>query len=138
MAKFKPKLNTASTIFKIFLFVVAAGLILYAFPREGRFRYQFQEGKPWRYGLLTAPYSFPVIKDQKELAAEKDSLLRTHKPYVVVDATVSTEMIGNFNRNYDLYLRATVPPRYKTYIYDQLALVYGAGIISASVRNDFQ
>jgi len=138
MAKFKPKLNTASTIFKIFLFVVAAGLILYAFPREGRFRYQFQEGKPWRYGLLTAPYSFPVIKDQKELAAEKDSLLRTHKPYVVVDATVSTEMIGNFNRNYDLYLRATVPPRYKTYINDQLALVYGAGIISASVRNEFQ
>ena len=108
IAKFKPKLNTASTIFKIFLFVVAAGLIFTLSP-EGRFRYQFQEGKPWRYGLLTAPYSFPVIKDQKELAAEKDGLLRTHKPYVVVDATVSTEMIGNFNRNYDLYLRATYP-----------------------------
>ncbi len=137
MAKFKPKLNTASTIFKIFLFVVAAGLILYAFPREGRFRYQFQEGKPWRYGLLTAPYSFPVIKNQEELAAEKDSLLRTHKPYVVMDTMVSAEMIGNFNRNYDLYLRATVPLRYKTYLNDQLALVYGAGIISASVRNEF-
>ncbi len=138
MAKFKPKLNTASTIFKIFLFVVAAGLIVYAFPREGRFRYQFQEGKPWRYGLLTAPYSFPVIKNQEELTAERDSLLRTHKPYVVMDATVPAEMIGNFNRNYDLYLRATVPLRYKTYLNDQLALVYGAGIISASVRNEFQ
>lgn len=138
MAKFKPKLNTASTIFKVFLFVVAAGLIIYAFPREGRFRYQFQEGKPWRYGLLTAPYSFPIVKNQEELAAEKDSLLRTHKPYVVMDASVSEEMIGNFNHNYDSYLRATVPERYKTYLNDQLALIYGAGIISASVRNEFQ
>ncbi|MDD2618818.1 MAG: HDIG domain-containing protein [Bacteroidales bacterium] len=138
MLKFKPKLNTASTIFKVFLFVVAAGLIVYAFPREGRFRYQFQEGKPWRYGLLTAPYSFSIIKNQDELAAEKDSLLRTHKPYVVMDAAVSEEMTGTFNNNYDLYLRATVPLRYKTYLNDQLALVYGAGIISASIRNEFQ
>jgi len=138
MSKFKPKLNTASTIFKVFLFVVAAGLIVYAFPREGRFRYQFQEGKPWRYGLLTAPYSFSIIKNQDELAAEKDSLLRTHKPYVVMDAAVSEEMTGTFNNNYDLYLRATVPLRYKTYLNDQLALVYGAGIISASIRNEFQ
>ena len=36
-------------------FIVAALLIAYFFPREGKFRYQFYEGKPWRYGLLTAP-----------------------------------------------------------------------------------
>ena len=32
-------------------FVVTALLIAYFFPREGKFRYQFYEGKPWRYGL---------------------------------------------------------------------------------------
>ena len=31
-------------------------------PREGKFRYQFYEGKPWRYGLLTAPSDFPIYK----------------------------------------------------------------------------
>ena len=36
-------------------FVVTALLIAYFLPREGKFRYQFYEGKPWRYGLLTAP-----------------------------------------------------------------------------------
>lgn len=138
MAKIKLKFNTASTIFKVFLFVVAAGLIIYVFPREGRFRYQFQEGKPWRYGLLTAPYSFPIVKDQDELAAEKDSVLRSHKPYVVMDANVAEEMLNNFNRYYNLYLRATVPLHYKVYLNDQLSLIYKAGIISASVRNDFQ
>ena len=43
-------------------FVVAALLIAYFFPREGKFRYQFYEGKPWRYGLLTAPSDFPIYK----------------------------------------------------------------------------
>ena len=48
-------------------FIVAALLIAYFFPREGKFRYQFYEGKPWRYGLLTAPSDFPIYKtdDQK-------------------------------------------------------------------------
>ena len=43
-------------------FIVAALLIAYFFPREGKFRYQFYEGKPWRYGLLTAPSDFPIYK----------------------------------------------------------------------------
>ena len=33
-------------------FIVAALLIAYFFPREGKFRYQFYEGKPWRTGCL--------------------------------------------------------------------------------------
>ena len=51
----------AKNAFKVLLFIVAAAIIVYCYPREGRFRYQFQEGKPWRYGLLTAPYNFSVF-----------------------------------------------------------------------------
>ena len=57
-------------------FVVTALLIAYFFPREGKFRYQFYEGKPWRYGLLTAPSDFPIYKTDDEVKAEKDSVLR--------------------------------------------------------------
>ena len=41
-------------------FIIAALFIAYFFPREGKFRYQFYEGKPWKYGLLTAPSDFPI------------------------------------------------------------------------------
>ena len=54
-------------------FIVAALLIAYFFPREGKFRYQFYEGKPWRYGLLTAPSDFPIYKTDAEVQAERDS-----------------------------------------------------------------
>ena len=57
-------------------FIVAALLIAYFFPREGKFRYQFYEGKPWRYGLLTAPSDFPIYKTDAEVQAERDRTIR--------------------------------------------------------------
>ena len=61
-------------------FVLIALLIAYFFPREGKFRYQFYEGKPWRYGLLTAPNDFPVYKTDEVIAAERDSVLQYFEP----------------------------------------------------------
>ena len=67
-------------------FIVASLLIAYFFPREGKFRYQFYEGKPWRYGLLTAPSDFPIYKTDAEVDAEKDSVLKNFEPYFRMDA----------------------------------------------------
>ena len=50
-------------IFQILFFVAALFLTIYFFPREEKFRYHFQEGKPWKYGLLTASFDFPIYKN---------------------------------------------------------------------------
>ena len=69
-------------------FVAAAMLIAYFFPREGKFRYQFFEGKPWRYGLLTATNDFPIYKTDAEVAAEQDSALTNLLPYFRYHANI--------------------------------------------------
>lgn len=76
-------------------FVVTALLIAYFFPREGKFRYQFYEGKPWRYGLLTAPSDFPIYKTDDEVKAEKDSVLRKFEPYYRINPGIQKEEIEN-------------------------------------------
>ena len=49
-------LKSKKTAIQAFLYFMATAVVIaYFFPREGKFRYQFHEGKPWRYGLLTAP-----------------------------------------------------------------------------------
>lgn len=58
-------------------FIVAALLIAYFFPREGKFRYQFYEGKPWRYGLLTAPSDFPIYKTDAEYRPNATALSKS-------------------------------------------------------------
>ena len=57
-------------------FIVAALLIAYFFPREGKFRYQFYEGKPWRYGCLPLE-RLPIYKTDAEVQAERDSALKS-------------------------------------------------------------
>ena len=54
-------------IFQILFFVAALFLTIYFFPREEKFRYHFQEGKPWKYGLLTASFDFPIYKSQEQI-----------------------------------------------------------------------
>ena len=99
-------------------FVVTALLIAYFFPREGKFRYQFYEGKPWRYGLLTAPSDFPIYKTDDEVKAEKDSVLRKFEPYYRMNPGIQKEEIEKLRTNYnnDNSLRSKVSPAYMQYI----------------------
>jgi len=114
-------------------FVVTALLIAYFFPREGKFRYQFYEGKPWRYGLLTAPSDFPIYKTDDEVKAEKDSVLRKFEPYYRMNPGIQKEEIEKLRANYnnDNSLRSKVSPAYMQYIESSLINLYKNGIISS-------
>lgn len=114
-------------------FVVTALLIAYFFPREGKFRYQFYEGKPWRYGLLTAPSDFPIYKTDDEVKAEKDSVLRKFEPYYRINPGIQKEEIEKLRANYnnDNSLRSKVSPAYMQYIESSLINLYKNGIISS-------
>ena len=63
------------------LFLFSIGVIVYVFPCERKFRYDFQEGKPWREDVLIAPFDFPVYKSDEKIKAEEDSVLKKLKPY---------------------------------------------------------
>ena len=89
----------------------AALLIAYFFPREGKFRYQFYEGKPWRYGLLTAPSDFPIYKTDAEIQSERDSALKKFEPYYRVDATIESTEIDKLRRENFNFLVVLFPNR---------------------------
>ena len=111
-------------------FVVAALLIAYFFPREGKFRYQFYEGKPWRYGLLTAPSDFPIYKTDEEVRNERDSVLRTFEPYFRLNTEVVTKEVEQLRTNYNTKLRGKVSSAYMQYVENSLHELYSNGIIS--------
>ena len=70
MKKLTFKENLIQNLIKVAFFLLSVLLIAQSFPREGRFRYSFQEGKPWRYGLMTAPYDFQIFKTDSIIDAE--------------------------------------------------------------------
>ena len=120
------RLNIPAVIY----FVATALLIAYFFPREGKFRYQFYEGKPWRYGLLTAPSDFPIYKTDQEVEAEKDSVLRSFEPYFRLDPSIQKQKIEELRTNYNRSLRHKITPAYLQYVENTLGDLYEKGIIS--------
>ena len=70
-----------NNIIIVSLFLITALLIIYLLPREGKFRYEFQRGRPWMHETLIAPFSFPIYKSESELNAERDSALVDFRQY---------------------------------------------------------
>ena len=114
----------------IFLFLIITIIIAYFFPREGLFKYQFFEGKPWRYGLLTAPQDFPIYKTNAEVDAEKDSVLKNFSPYYRFDTELITQQKNKLRDAYAKQLSNTIPTEYMQYIERSLVDLYERGIIS--------
>lgn len=56
---------------KILLFVITLVILLALFPREVKFKYEFQRGKPWQHDDLIAPFDFAILKPQQELQKER-------------------------------------------------------------------
>lgn len=111
-------------------FIVTALLIAYFFPREGKFKYQFYEGKPWRYGLLTASYDFPIYKTDEEINVEKDSILMNFEPYYRIDPEIQHQEIEKLRNQYNETLYLKVKPSYMQYVEKTLINIYNQGIIS--------
>ena len=88
--------KTSGKIFRIFLFLIASLIILFFFPKEGKFRYEYQKGSPWLHETLIAPYDFPVYKLDKELKKEKDSILNEIKPYFKYDSQIPYNQMDSF------------------------------------------
>jgi putative nucleotidyltransferase with HDIG domain len=63
--------NHYQQIFKGFLFAMAVAILVWIYPQEGTFKYEFAEGKPWLHEDLYAPFDFTIFKMEDELAKEE-------------------------------------------------------------------
>lgn len=70
-----------SIVYKVLLFLSTAFAIVYFFPKEGKFRYDFSQGKPWQYDNLYAPFDFAIQKSEKEVSEEIKEVTSSSKQY---------------------------------------------------------
>lgn len=128
MAQKKFKI-TGTNIWQTIFFIIAVSLTILFIPREKQFRYHFEEGKPWRYGLLTAPYDFAIYKSAEEIEDEKRVIKQKHIPFYNIDSERGRNEIADFRANNATNNRDTA--EVNSIIEKALADVYKKGIISA-------
>lgn len=113
----------------ILFFVLAILLIAYFVPRHSEISYDESEGKPWRYGLITAPFDFPVYKPEAQLEKERDSIMQEFVPYFTQDMSRSDKAITLFINDANA---AHVSKNYITYIKKKLEDIFSVGLISTT------
>ena len=64
-----------SLFYKILLLIGTTFLIVYLFPKSGKFKYNFEKGKPWQSETLQAPFDFAIKKTDEETNEEKEKIL---------------------------------------------------------------
>lgn len=132
------KLTFRDHLIRILLFVGAVALIVYFMPREGKFRYHFQEGKPWKYGLLTAAFDFPIYKTDKQIEMEQDSALRRFHPYYKLDGGIGERQLEGLKRDYNNQLRSKLKSAEYRYLQQALGDIYKAGVVSNTDQNNLK
>ena len=116
----------------LLLICVASTLcLLLALPRDSKAGYDYEVGKPWNYAPLIADFEFPIYKSAEQLAAERDSALRTFYPYYNSHEAVAQQQVRNFAADRAAGHFAGVPDAYITYAMRTLQGVYAAGVISS-------
>jgi len=126
--------SSLQNIFKILLgFAVVIAIVL-LFPKENKFNYDFEIGKPWNYELLTAPFNFPVYKSEEQVVKERNEILKNYIPYYVLDTTVYETQLKKLLRDNEIQLNKSIIAR--NYLIEKLQFIYSQGIISSEDYNN--
>ena len=120
-----------------FLLVCAISIacLLLALPRDSKFGYEYEVGKPWNYAPLIADFEFPISKSAEQLAGERDSALRTFYPYYNLNEAAARQQVHNFTADRAAGQFAGVPDAYVQHAVRALQEVYAAGIVSSDAMN---
>ena len=90
-----------SLIFKYILYIAAVAFIVFFLPKGGKFKYEFQKGKPWQFENLYAPFDFSIKKTDSEITKEKQSIESAQLPYYNYDEKIVQGIREKLEKEFD-------------------------------------
>ena len=127
------------SIYKIFLIISCSLLSVYFFPSGGKFKYNFQKGRPWQYNTLYAPFDFAILKSKEELESERQEILNQNSNYYRYEDNVFDEVKLSYQNNFSnfILLPASDVRYIETYNYglDLINEIYSIGVVPLGHEN---
>lgn len=129
------QISVKTLILRFIITSIAVLAVCMYMPRDDRYSYQFDLGKPWRYSQLIANFDFPILKSEAFIQKERDSILSFQKPYFALYRNVGTEQINEITGIFKSQIPDSVTSRLLPTLKDELNNIYKKGIMS---MEDFQ
>ena len=131
--------------FRFFLFVLTLVFILFLFPRQTKFKYEFTKGKPWLHESIIAPFDFSILKSNNELSKEREIVASQHLPIYNYSETIFEIKAEDFTNDFETKwvskhgkLASSQKNKLVNFGYNYLKDIYSKGIIQLNNSSDFQ
>ena len=108
-------------------FIVLAALMILLYPKEGKFQYEYQKGRPWVYETLIAPIDFPILKTEAEMLKEKEDRASETVAFYSYDPTVAPPRLEQFAHK---AVEIDLSNQLTREMYDHLREAYDRGIVA--------
>ncbi len=126
--------------YKVILFVFTTALIVYLFPKSGKFKYSFENGKPWQSENLYAPFDFAIKKSEEEINIEIKKIESEAVKYFDVDSSLIESAISDYNSQFKLIFPDSISDNESKRVYSKtegiLKNVYKYGVLKESYDFD--
>jgi putative nucleotidyltransferase with HDIG domain len=115
------------------LILLTVFIVTFFIPKKGKFKYEFELGKPWLHEDLAAPFSFPILKDEETLRKEQEETINNFRPFYKRDESVAEKAKERFSDSIAQVSNIEVTREQKQYYTRQglsmLDEIYERGII---------
>ena len=125
-----------SLIYKTLLFISTTFLIVYLFPKSGKFKYDFEKGKPWQSESLQAPFDFAIKKTEEEINAEKETIRNNSVLYFDINSSIVDSVKQAYKTEFYKVFPDSISKKQLTNIYKAgeniISELYSFGILTES------
>ncbi len=128
--KYKEDITWRDILLRSAIVIVTVLVIVWLMPRDGRNYVYAEQGKPWKYADLTAPFDFPIYKSEQMIQKEKDSLMKEYQPYFYYNKEVEGNMVRKFVTDFSGGIPG-LSDDYISIIANRLHKIYQTGIVSS-------
>lgn len=81
--------------------MISVMLIVYLFPRQVSFKYEFTQGRPWLDDDLIAPFDFAIQKSEEELKKERNEILSDFLPFFSYNHLIYNNLINSIELEFE-------------------------------------
>ena len=132
---FRENIMWHDILIRALLVIVTVAIVVWFMPHENTNLYHVEEGKPWKYAELTAPFDFPIYKSESIVKHERDSIMKEYEPYYKYNVETERQMVHKFTTDYADGI-PDVPDDYISIISNRLHSLYQQGIMESKEYED--
>lgn len=125
-----------SLLYKVLLFLSTTFLIVYLFPKSGKFKYNFDKGKPWQSENLYAPFDFAIKKSLDEIQNEEQEIKNVSPIYFDINTTIHNEVLNAYDEKFKETFSDTIPRKKKLFDIGKSVLntLYEFGVLDENYK----